>query len=193
MKSFKEKLIQETKLLGALQFMQKNGINLFETVYRPGSESYFELMKTLKRENNNQSYLNEYGELSEAEREFLYETDIGEFDLYEGRSVPLDFPFINEEKDNDDMELNKPKRGGPKKFYVYVRDPKTKKTKKVSFGDTSGLRVKYNDSEARKSFVARHNCPEKKDKTKAGYWSCRLPRYWKALGLEKPEGNFRFW
>ena len=28
------------------------------------------------------------------------------------------------------VELNKPKRGGNKKFYVYVRDPKTKTLKK---------------------------------------------------------------
>ena len=33
-----------------------------------------------------------------------------------------------------EVSLNKPKRGGSKKFYVYVRDPKTKKIKKLSFG-----------------------------------------------------------
>ena len=33
-----------------------------------------------------------------------------------------------------DPPIGKPKRGGSKAYYVYVRDPKTKKIKKVSFG-----------------------------------------------------------
>ena len=87
--------------------------------------------------------------------------------------------------------LNKPRRGGSKKFYVYVRNPKTKKIKKVSFGDTSGLSAKINNPEARRAFSKRHDCPNKTDKTKASYWSCRLPRYAKALGLKS---NFTgFW
>ena len=94
-------------------------------------------------------------------------------------------------ENSDNIELNKPKRGGPKKYYVYVRDPKTKNIKKVSFDDTSGLNVKINDPEARKAFVARHNCDEKNDKTKPSYWSCRLPRYAKSLGLSGG-GNY-FW
>jgi hypothetical protein len=84
------------------------------------------------------------------------------------------------------VELSKPKRGGSKKFYVYVKDPKTKNIKKVSFGADSGggkLAVKLKDPKARKAFADRHNCDQKKDKTKAGYWSCRLPRYAKSLGL----------
>lgn len=84
------------------------------------------------------------------------------------------------------VELSKPKRGGSKKFYVYVKDPKTKNIKKVSFGADSGggkLAVKLKDPKARKAFADRHNCDQKNDKTKAGYWSCRLPRYAKSLGL----------
>lgn len=84
------------------------------------------------------------------------------------------------------VELNKPKRGGSKKFYVYVKNPKTGKIKKVSFGAKSGggnLAVKLKDPKARKAFADRHNCEQKKDKTSAGYWSCRLPRYAKSLGL----------
>jgi hypothetical protein len=84
------------------------------------------------------------------------------------------------------VELSKPKRGGSKKFYVYVRDPKTKNVKKVAFGAKSGggnLAVKLRDPKARKAFADRHNCEQKKDKTKAGYWACRLPRYAKSLGL----------
>ena len=84
------------------------------------------------------------------------------------------------------VQLSKPKRGGSKKFYVYVRNPKTKKIKKVAFGAAGGggnLAVKLKDPKARKAFSDRHNCEQKNDKTKPGYWSCRLPRYAKSLGL----------
>ena len=85
---------------------------------------------------------------------------------YQGREVPL----------------NKPKRGGPKKFFVYVKNPKTGKIKKVNFGDSGNLSVKIKEPGARASFAARHNCDQKKDKTKPGYWSCNIGRYWKSLG-----------
>lgn len=70
------------------------------------------------------------------------------------------------------VELNKPRAGGPKKWYVYVRNPKTGKIKKVSYGSPV-MTAKWNDPAARKSFAARHQCEKKKDKTKAGYWACR--------------------
>jgi len=81
-----------------------------------------------------------------------------------------------------DPPLGKPKRGGSKAYYVYVRDPKTKKIKKVSFG-SGGLRAKIKNKQARNAFAKRHNCKNKKDRTTAGYWSCNLPRYASQLGL----------
>ena len=88
-----------------------------------------------------------------------------------------------------DPPLNKPKRGGSKAYYVYVRDPKTKKIKKVSFG-SGGLRAKIKNKQARNAFAARHNCKNKKDRTKAGYWSCNLPRYAEQLGLGSKMNTF---
>ena len=91
--------------------------------------------------------------------------------------------------------MNKPKRGGSKKYYVYTRNPDTKKVVKVSFGAEGGgqnLRVKINDPDARRNFASRHDCKNKKDKTKAGYWSCRLPRYASMLGLDVKNPN-SFW
>jgi len=85
-------------------------------------------------------------------------------------------------KEKKDPPLNKPKRGGSKAYYVYVRDPKTKRIKKVSFG-SGGLRAKIRNPKARKAFAARHKCSQKNDRTKPSYWSCRLPRYASALGL----------
>ncbi len=98
---------------------------------------------------------------------------------------------LNEAKDKKKTPpIGKPKRGGSKKFYVYVMNPKTKKVKKVSFGDTSGLSAKINNPKARKAFADRHDCKNKKDKTKAGYWSCRLPRYASLLGLKGSYSGF---
>ena len=79
-----------------------------------------------------------------------------------------------------EVALGKPKRGGPKAYYVYVKDGD--KVKKVTFG-SGGLRAKIKNKQARNAFAARHNCKDKKDRTKAGYWSCNLPRYAQALGL----------
>jgi hypothetical protein len=85
--------------------------------------------------------------------------------------------------------IGKPKRGGSKKFYVYVRK-KGGGIKKVSFGDTTGLSAKINNPKARQAFAKRHDCANKKDKTKASYWSCRLPRYAKLLGLKSSFSGF---
>jgi hypothetical protein len=83
--------------------------------------------------------------------------------------------------------IGKPKRGGSKKFYVYVRDKG--KVKKVSFGQV-GMSAKINDPKARRAFAARHDCKNKTDRTKASYWSCRLPRYAKLLGLKSSFSGF---
>ena len=90
-----------------------------------------------------------------------------------------------------EKKLNKPMRdsSGGKAYKVYVKDPKTKKIKTIRFG-SGGLRAKINDKEARNAFAARHKCSTKKDKTNAGYWSFRLPRYAKLLGLKSNFGGF---
>ena len=114
-----------------------------------------------------------------------------EFGKYEGKWVPLESPMVEmtEAKyDGREVELNQPKRGGDAKYYVYVKNDKGNVIK-IQFGDTTGLSAKINDKEAAASFAARHKCDTKTDKTKAGYWACRLPRYAKQLGL-KGGGNY---
>jgi len=96
---------------------------------------------------------------------------------------------VNESSKKKNPPLNKPKRGGSKAYYVYVKDPKTKRIKKVSFG-SGGLKAKINNPKARQAFAKRHRCSEKTDKTKASYWSCRLPRYAKLLGLKSSFSGF---
>lgn len=174
-----------------LQYHVDNNIPLTENIYRPSSVKYFELFKEAKE-------LLKAGkiELNEEEAKMLANTDLGEFGIYEGIKVPLDFPMSHEQlteakaAKKKQPVLNKPKRGGSKKFYVFVRKPGGG-IKKISFGDTTGLKAKINDPKARKSFAARHKCAQAKDKTTAGYWSCRLPRYASMLGLKS---NFTgFW
>lgn len=153
-----------------------------ECIFRPGSKSFTEFYRTVK-----EMYAN--GQLTlDWQDEELLATDIGECIRINGETIPLDVPFIAEEVTEAEyqgkkVELNKPKRGGPKKYYVYVKNPKTGNVKKVSWGDTTGLKTKSGNPGAVKSFVARHNCKQKNDKTKAGYWACRTPRY-KSLGVK---------
>lgn len=173
------------KLEAALKFHRDNQIPLAHNIFRPHSENYYKLFEYARQMKESAlAPLNEFDE-------YLLSTDIGKFGMYEGKEVPLDHPFIDEaEYKGDDVELNKPKRGGKKKFYVYVKNEKGNVIK-VQFGDDTGLSAKINDPEARKSFSARHNCPAKKDKTTPGYWSCNLPKYASELGL-KNGGNF-YW
>jgi hypothetical protein len=177
MKTFKEVAIDET-----LAEMQESRTNLLDNPFRLGSMMYFEIIKEARRLQLEGKY-----RLTEVDKNIL-ETDLGEYEVYENELVPLDCPMMivsEEEK----KELNKPKRGGPKKFYVFVKDGDS--IKKVSFGDTSGLSVKFDDTKNRASYVARHNCDTANDKTKPGYWSCRLPYYAKQLGLSG--GGSFFW
>jgi len=169
-----------------LAYHLDNSIDLNENIYRPQSVNFIALF-TEARQLLNRGLLS----LGDEDTWYLTETDLGLTGTYKGITVPLDYPmtveFLLEAKakaKKKTPELNKPKRGGSKKFYVFVRNPKTGGIKKVSFGDTTGLSAKINNPAARKSFASRHKCAQKKDKTQAGYWACRLPRYAKLLGLK---------
>jgi hypothetical protein len=173
-----------------LKYHMDNARPLTEHVYRAGSDSYFNLWAEARA-----LYSRNIIEVQGDDLEVITETDLGHFGMYEGKKVPLDFIFeevetLTEAEKKKNPPLGKPKRGGSKKFYVYVRNPKTKKIKKVSFGDTTGLSAKINNPEARRAFAARHDCKNKKDRTKASYWSCRLPRYAKLLGLKSNFSGF---
>ena len=164
----------------SLKYHLDYNIPLSENIYRIGSEQYCILFQEA-RELYNKGLI----EVNKVDEWFLNE-NVGELATFEGRNVILDTPFAIKEAEyqGKDVDLNKPKRGGSKKFYVYVKTP-SGKVKKVSFGGTTGLKVKLNDPARRKAFADRHNCKDKKDKTKPGYWSCNLPRYAHQLGLGK--------
>lgn len=163
-------------------------------VYRPGTKLFFELINEMRMLAESDVRVPR----SDWERELL-ETDLGRWGTHDGRRVPLDFPFLIEAGDwnapcetcctTDDalheakykgkeVELGKPKRGGGK-AYVYVRDPKSGNVRKVSFGSSMPDAMGDSDTarKRRKSFGDRHNCSDKKDRTKAGYWSCRATKF----------------
>ena len=244
-------LKEQTKITENLQYHLDNKIPLNESIFRISSNAHVKLFSEVRK-----LWELDKIQLSESDEYFMY-TDAGRQGVYKGKIVPLDLPYIMEERtaiddaemlvsaimsnyrfdmdtaddiidnlSNNDFKiavqmfdkgnekealkyilskttldeatkkkkknppLNKPKRGGPKAYYVYIRDPKTKKIKKVTFG-SGGLKAKIGNKEASQAFAKRHRCDQKKDRTKASYWSCNLPRYAKQLGLADPAS--RYW
>lgn len=189
---------ENTEISKELKYHIDNKIALGDCVFRYGSEKYFNLISEVKS-----LYIKNKIQLNEND-EFIASEHDEDFFILNGEKTKLNFIFeeietseeLNEaEYQGKNVELGKPKRGGSggKKFYVYVKNPKTGKIKKVSFGAKAGggkLAVKLRDPKARKAFADRHNCEQKNDKTTPGYWSCRLPRFAKSLGLS---GGGRFW
>jgi hypothetical protein len=172
-----------------MQYHITNKLPLTENTFRYGSQAFLDLWAEARY-----LYSRNVIHVNDDDKEILLETNLGEYGMHEGKKVPLDLPMLEEDELEESKDkkktppIGKPKRGGSKKFYVYVRDKG--KIKKVSFGDTSGLSAKINNPEARRAFAARHDCKNKKDKTKASYWSCRLPRYAKLLGLKSSFSGF---
>jgi hypothetical protein len=156
-----------------LQFHVDNRICIAESIFRPGSDSHIGLLKEAR-----ELYLS--GDLYvDKSTSLLFEaTDLGLIGVYEGQTVPLDMPLeilYEAEYHGKNVKLGYPMRGGTKKFYVYVKNPNGRVIK-VQFG-IHGMSSKVSDPDRRRSFAARHKCKEKKDKTKAGYWACRINRY----------------
>jgi hypothetical protein len=77
---------------------------------------------------------------------------------YKGKTIQLEKPF-------------RLPKGSKKKFGVYVKNDKGNVIQ-VKFGDPN-MSIKRDDPKRRKSFMARHQCSTKKDKTTPGYWSCK--------------------
>ena len=146
----------------------------------------------LEDELANMEFGMDYDQLGDNEKEWVRdEMDNMEYESIEERIINILEAKKKKAKKKDNRPIGKPMRSssGGKAYKVYVKDPKTKKIKTVRFG-SGGLRAKINDSKARAAFAARHKCSQKKDRTKAGYWSCRLPRYAKLLGLKSSFSGF---
>jgi len=187
------KLTENVKISKELQYHIDNNLSLTENIFRVNSEKFYQLVNEVRELFNNDKI-----RLTENDI-FLVETDLGKsVKLSNGETIWLDAPIVEEEMINEaeykgkNVELNKPQRSsGPKKYQVYVKNPATGNIKKVSFGDVKGgLTAKVSNPKARKAFAARHNCKDKKDKTKAGYWACRVNRFGHLFGGKTYPG---FW
>lgn len=170
----------------SLKYHLENNKPITENIFRPGSEAFFNVIKEARE-------LFDGGkiQLCDIDKELYESTEIGKFGWFNGDLVPLDLPMENVVELNEaeykgkKVKLNYPMRntGSGKKYYVYVKNPETKKIIRVNFGDVKGgLTAKVSDAEARRNFASRHKCSTKKDKTKAGYWACRLNRYGHLFG-----------
>jgi hypothetical protein len=181
-------LKESIKVSEELQYHIDNGMTLTNNVFRMYSEKYFDLVNEVRELwNEGKIGLNE-------EDTLMAESDLGKKVKIGKNYVYLDAPYVYETETEEDVlaeaehrgkkvNIGKPFRtpGGPKKFAVYVKS-KSGGVKKVTFGDPK-LKVKNANKKAAKSFRARHNCAQKKDRTTAGYWSCNVGRYAKQLGL----------
>lgn len=98
-------LLTESKvkslLSEGLQYHIDKKIPLFETVYRIGSDKHLALIKEARK-----MYSRNVIDLCEDD-EALIKTHLGEFALYEGESVPLDLPMLEESNMPSQEEVDK--------------------------------------------------------------------------------------
>jgi hypothetical protein len=202
-KLVKEEDEPSVSLEEAVQYHLENKISFTENIFRPGSDMFFEMINEAKRLYNE----GQYSPHDEWEKDML-NSDIGEIAEFEGQQVVLDYPIeegleecwsgytqrgmkkkgdkmvpncvpVNEADDpTNGKGIGKPwQEGGG--GAVYVRDGGS--IRKISFSK-SGMKKKYMDPAATRSFVARHRCLTNKDKTSASYWACRWPRFFSNSG-----------
>tara|TARA_B100001094_G_scaffold273153_1_gene279415 strand:- start:1544 stop:2389 length:846 start_codon:yes stop_codon:yes gene_type:complete len=265
LKQIIEEELQISLLSEGLRYHIDTSTPLTKNIYRVGSEAYFKIIAEARIAYKK----GVYNPINEEEKEIL-KSELGQWAIFEGERVPLDFPMYEEsikegtiesareligrepddasawqaiglrdfcdDTDHEDIvppeflsdywigyengeyegcpspdgmpnqpdmmeakrkkkskkkdpPIGKPMKGsGGKKYQVYVRNKKTGRVKKISYGDSKGgLKGNWNSAEARSNFASRHNCAEKKDRTKAGYWACRAH---KDFGTDVPG---RFW
>ena len=118
---------------------------------------------------SHEEYLNYYRDTEEQE-----DTSVDRIEALRAIVAEvLKADFAKAEYQGEKVTLNKPRRiqGGNKKFEVFVQDGD--KVKRVTFGDPN-MEIRRDDPKARANFRSRHSCDTKKDKTTAGYWSCRM-------------------
>jgi hypothetical protein len=168
-KSFQE--YNKSKYSEKFNWVVESGIPLQES-FRMHSESYSQVLREART-----AYIRGYYfPQNENERFILEDLDTGEKAVYNGEEVTLDLP-------------EETPRGDEKQFQVYVDTGKKDKegnkiAKKIKFG-SADYDIKNCDDDARKSFLARHQCDKEDTSDKdAGFWSCNIHRFADELGLE---------
>ncbi len=169
-KSFKDFQVSE-----GFRYHMENGLDITNSVYRLGSEAYKSLFEETKK------YWDEGNVILKDKAAWM--------------AANLEVGKDAVDKDGRKVELDTPKRGGDKKFYVYHNSGKKDDdgniiANKITWGDTSGLSIKNDDPEAAASFWARQQCDLKKkmDPNTAGFWACYAPSLFsKQLNLQSDE------
>jgi hypothetical protein len=143
---------------------------LIESVYKLGTDSFYELLEESK-----ELYLSGELDLSDDDLTFIYENEYGPIEQTDYEVTDL----LNEaEYQGRKVQLGKIMQGDVKKFKVYVKNASGKVVKvNFGFGGKSAkgkvMKIKKNNPERRKSFRARHNCDNPGPRWKARYWACR--------------------
>ncbi len=168
--SYKDFIEESSK---EFQYHLDNGIGISDSVFRLGSEAYHNLFEETKKYWDAGNVI-----LSDKEAWMVKNLEVGK------KAV---------DRSGNAVELDTPKRGGTKKFYVYHNSGKKDKDGnivaiKIQWGDTSGLSIRNDNPKAAASFWARQRCDTKMDPTTAGFWACYAPSLFnKQLGLSSDE------
>jgi hypothetical protein len=163
-----------------LNYHLHNNIDIQNSVFRFGSERYLKLVSEI-RDLSSKNLIS----LNENDSFIVNNTDIGMIGSYNGKEIPLDIPFIFEEKDMEGHSLNKPFKtpGHPRKKYAVYTTNEQGNTILVRFGDPERS-VKNCDPVRAKAFLKRMHCDNPGPKWKANWWSCNVGKFHKELGLQ---------
>jgi hypothetical protein len=167
------KTFEDFQVSEGFRYHMENGLDITNSVYRIGSEAYKQLFEETKKYWDEGNII-----LSDKAAWMSKNLEVGKKAIFRDRDAGRDMT----------VELDTPKRGGDKKFYVYHNSGKMKDGEivamRVEWGDTSGLSIKNDDPKAAASFWARQQCDSKKDPKTAGFWACYAPSlFGQQLGL----------
>ena len=165
------KTYQDYAVSEGFRYHMENGLDITNSVYRIGSNAYKQLFEETKK------YWDEGNVILSAKAGWMAKN------LEVGKEAV--------DSDGRKVELDTPKRGGDKKFYVYHNSGKKDDdgniiAVKIQWGDASGLSIKNDDPGAAASFWARQQCDLKKsmDPLTPKFWACYGPSLFnKQLGL----------
>ena len=165
------KTYQDYAVSEGFRYHMENGLDITSSVYRIGSDAYKQLFEETKK------YWDEGNVILSAKAGWMAKN------LEVGKDAV--------DNDGRKVELDTPKRGGDKKFYVYHNSGKKDDdgkiiAVKIQWGDASGLSIKNDDPGAAASFWARQQCDLKKsmDPLTPKFWACYGPSLFnKQLGL----------
>jgi hypothetical protein len=159
-----------------LKYHVENGLDLTNSVFRLGSDSYANLFEEVKQ------YWDKGNIILKGKAAWMAKNlEVGKDAVYKDRDSGRTI----------DVKLDTPERGGKKKFIVYRNSGRTDKdgniiARKIEWGDPN-LTVKNDDPGRAASFWARHGCDkkEKMDPNTPGFWSCySASLFGKQLGLQ---------